>query len=378
MPIYIVLAIGSHWDSGSSVSLQFKSLADELVKRGYQVIILIPGQKKDKVIETGNPLVYTWPSKRPTKLQDALFLRQIIKKYRPVSMVANFAAVNWMMLVGWLMQVRIRIAWYHTVGEAIELDVRENRFTKIYHHIRKSLVYKLTTHIVSVSSYAVQKDLILIYRVPDSKIMVFHNLLKDPLGDRQISFFTQENKPVLTCVARMDYSKGHDILINAMSIIAARFPDVKLRLIGSGTKMKELQKSVKNLGLEHNVVFLGNLTPFDVISELAQSYVNIHPARIDNCSLALIESISVGTPVIASNAGGIPEIIVDNVNGILVAPGDSNALSCAVCRVLESPALRKTYSDNARKYFLSNFELVQGCQKIAAWLERQIWVSGVK
>lgn len=74
----VVLAVGSHWDSGNSVSLQFKAIADELVKRGHQVILLVPGQVSEKVIDIGNPLVFTWPSKRPTKLRDAIFCTALI------------------------------------------------------------------------------------------------------------------------------------------------------------------------------------------------------------------------------------------------------------------------------------------------------------
>ena len=56
-----VLAMGGHWDSGNSVNLEFKGIADDLVKRGNQVVILVPGQLKDKVVSVGNPLVFTWP-----------------------------------------------------------------------------------------------------------------------------------------------------------------------------------------------------------------------------------------------------------------------------------------------------------------------------
>ncbi|WKZ52802.1 MAG: glycosyltransferase family 4 protein [Anaerolineales bacterium] len=365
----VILAVGLHWDSGNSVSLQFKAIADELVRRGYRVVLLVPGQLTDKVIDTGNPLVFTWPSKRPTKLQDAIFLYRIIRKYRPFSIVGNFAAVNWVIVVGWLLQVKNRIAWYHTLVEQSELDNHENAIVRIFYWARKLLVYKLATSIVAVSDYAMREDLTNKYHVPARKITVFHNLLKTPVD---LCPSAQENVN-LVCVGRMDYSKAHDVLIKAMQHVAARFPEVTLRLIGSGKRKKDLEEMAKTLKMEKNVVFVGSIKPEDVLMEFAKSYACIHPARIDNCPLVLIESISVGTPVIASNAGGIPEIIRDDIDGLLTPPGNSEALGLSICKILESAELRQRYSENAKSRFLSEFDLGQGVAKIVTWLESQIY-----
>jgi glycosyltransferase involved in cell wall biosynthesis len=357
----IILAIGGHWDSGNPVALQFKALADELVRRGNDVLILLPGQLGDKIIEKGNPLVYVWPSKRPTKLIDALFLYKIIRKHHPSCLIANFAAVNWMLLVGWLLQIKNRIAWYHTTVEAIETDAPEHRWVRVYHYLRKILIYRLAHHLVAVSSYTARGEILSKFHADPGKVKVFHNLLRDPTKENDYSSSPGEiNDVILTCVARLDYSKGHDILLRAMPLVLKSFPKVELRVIGDGPKNSDLQAMAKALGVESNTQFTGRLKPSAVISHLSQSYVNIHPARVDNCPLALIESISVGTPVIASNAGGIPEIIHDGINGILVPPEDSESLASAICRLLEFPHLRKELAENARRSFLAEFELDQG------------------
>jgi glycosyltransferase involved in cell wall biosynthesis len=360
----ILLAIGGHWDSGNSVSLQFKAIADALVTRGYKVIVLVPGQALDKVVLTGNPLVYTWPSKRPTKLQDAIFLYRIIRRYQPLSIIGNFAAVNWILLVGWLLRVPKRFVWYHTIIEAINMDVREKKVVNTYQTIRKSLVYKLATTIVSVSDYAMNADLISRYGVPKEKIVVFHNLLRTP------EYISTETTPKnLVCVGRLDYSKGHDVLLKAMPAVVSRFPDVQLRLIGDGKRREELEEMTRKFGIEKNVVFVGSVAPKDVLLEFSRSYACIHPARIDNCPLVLIEAMAAGVPVIASNAGGIPEIVRNDFNGILFSPENSEELSRVICKLLESPETRQRYSDNARSYFLSEFEIKQGTQKIINWLD---------
>ena len=80
--------------------------------RGHRVVFLIDGRKVDDEAHDANPAVYTWPSPRPTGTRDWLFMRQLVRRYRPDCLIANFGAVNTMTVVGWAMGVSARVVYY--------------------------------------------------------------------------------------------------------------------------------------------------------------------------------------------------------------------------------------------------------------------------
>ena len=95
----------------------------------------------------------------------------------------------------------------------------------------------------------------------------------------------------------------------------------------------------------------------------------ILPSRSDNCPLVTIESLAVGTPVIGSRVGGIPEVVRDGLDGFLVPPGDPQALAAKLNLILTDHELLRELRANARKGFLSRFEQRGAVRKQSHWLE---------
>src|SRR3990172_9123710 len=144
------------WGWDAPISVHFHALAEELARRGHQVIILVAGQGKKVIDKMANPTVYVWPSRSPTRLADGIFLRGLISRFRPSCLIANFEAVNWMMVLGWLEGIPLRVAWYHTLSGRIDLDFNGSRWKLMALRLRRKQVYRLATHIVAVSSAASQ------------------------------------------------------------------------------------------------------------------------------------------------------------------------------------------------------------------------------
>lgn len=357
------------WDSQNPVSRQFQALAQALADRGHQVIVLVPPRKNNSYPQTGSLKVYSWPSQRPTKLKDAIFLFRLIRQFHPDCLIANFAADNWMMVVGWLLKVSVRIVWYHTMYAAPALDLPRNKFVAEFLRLRKSLVYKLATHIVPVS-HAAAKDIQHYFSVPKKKCTVFHNLLADPYNGLLEKSVVQEN--VITCVGRLEFSKGQDVLIQAMSLLKTKHPNLRLHLIGDGRMKTKLIELAVELDVAGNINFLGEIPHEKVLKELASSFASVVPSRDEAFGLVVIESLAVGTPVIASKIGGIVEIISDYKNGFLVAPGSSEELANAIQIAIDTPELRTQLSNTARNIFLDKFELIRRIHPIANWLENII------
>jgi glycosyltransferase involved in cell wall biosynthesis len=349
-----------------AVTYHFMALGNALAERGHHVIMLLAGQVKEKERLEGNPLIYTWPSIRPVKWRDAYFLFKLISKFHPDCLISNFGANNVMMLVGWLQRVPLRIRWYHTLTSQINIDAKIPRWYMNFLTFRKHCVNKTVTHLVPVSKAALT-DVTTNFHVPLKKCKVIHNSLNDPiLHEKGINNFQHKN---FFCPARLDHSKGQDVLIKATAIIRNDFPDFFVEFLGKGPANRELKDLVSQLRLEQNCKFSGLLPHAEVLKRMAIARTVILPSRSDNCPYALIESIAVGTPVIASNVGGIPEIIRDGVDGFLVPPGNPEALAEKIKAILTDQNLRETMSNNARQHYLNNFELNRSVREQIAWLE---------
>lgn len=352
--------------ANSAVSDYFRSLSLELVHRGYFLVIITPGKRIES--QSSNPAVYCWPSKRPTRFQDALFLAKIIKKYKPVLIMSNFAAVNICILVSFLMGVPLRMARYHTSFDRYLSTQKGKKILIDLQIFRKEIVYKFATMVLPVAE-AMSLELNHIYKVPRKKIKCFHNALED---SHVLNSSINHSGKKLMCVGRLTFGKGQDILIKAMSIVKKNFPEVKLQIIGGGEYASELLSLVDSLELSSSIEFIGQIPHDRIISQMADAYAVVVPSRFEAFSYVIIEAMSAGVPVIASAVGGIPEIVRDRVDGFLVPPENPEILAEHIMEMLNNQELRKTMGKNARDRFLENFELRKAVMNEADWLEKQI------
>lgn len=144
--------------------------------------------------------------------------------------------------------------------------------------------------------------------------------------------------PVVICVARFDPVKGVDLLIQAWPEIASAIPQAVLLLAGDGPLREALDQRIRSTGLSTRVRFLGYRS--DVESILHAADLCVVPSRNEGLSLAAMEAMATGLPVVATRVGGLPEVVVDGETGVLVEPDNPPALASAVIRVLADPTLR--------------------------------------
>ena len=152
--------------------------------------------------------------------------------------------------------------------------------------------------------------------------------------------------PTIVCVALFRPEKGHHVLLDAFVLVRRELPDARLLLVGSGELMGELQDRVRNLGLEGSVEITGPVP--EVWPELARGHVFALASTTEAFGIAIVEAMAAGLPVVASDVGGIPELVEVGVTGELFPPGDSAALAAHLIRILAAPDLRSRMSDAAR------------------------------
>jgi len=152
-----------------------------------------------------------------------------------------------------------------------------------------------------------------------------------------------EGRPLVLTCARLDEQKGHDVLLRA----AAELPGVAFALAGEGPLRAELEALAAELGLSDRVRFLGRRD--DVPALLAACDVFALPSLYEGSSLAVLEAMAARRAVVSSAIGGTEELIEDGRSGLLVAPGDSEALRGALERALGDASLREALAAAARE-----------------------------
>jgi D-inositol-3-phosphate glycosyltransferase len=234
--------------------------------------------------------------------------------------------------------------------------------------IREKFVFSFADRLVAVSN-AVARNLIQWYGIDGSKISVVHNGVDTRLfapsskeeAKRSVGL---ENTRVVLFVGRLSPIKGIDYLMKAAQTILDEFDDVTFLFVGGVPKfMRGHQANPQGLLADINksyndanrLRFLGaipnNLLP--VYYSAADLVVT--PSLYEAAPKVILEAMACGTPVIATNVGGIPEVISDGVNGLLVPPADSMALSRALSLLLRDDPLRLELGDKAEKTISEQF-----------------------
>jgi len=157
---------------------------------------------------------------------------------------------------------------------------------------------------------------------------------------------------ILVSTSRLVTAKGIGELIEAMKLIKNK--RATLKICGDGPDAKHFRTLAKDI---NNIEFMGHIS--NVVGILQSADILVHPTYHEGFGLSLVEAEMCGLPIIASNVGSIPEIVSDNISGILVPPKDVIALASAIERLTSDHEVRKTMGKAGRRIFLENFQFDQ-------------------
>ncbi|MHA1797737.1 MAG: glycosyltransferase family 4 protein [Candidatus Helarchaeota archaeon] len=171
-----------------------------------------------------------------------------------------------------------------------------------------------------------------------------------------------KEKPIILSIGRLIERKGFEYLIKSMREIKIKFPYSKLIIIGKGPLDIKLKELVSNLKLGKNVFFLGEVNGDDIPFYYKNSNVFVLPSIIDKngdtegLGIVLLEAMASGIPIIGTKVGGIPDIIFDGTNGILVEQKNSKSLAKAILKILSNENLSKKFTRNGLKIIKDAFQ----------------------
>ena len=181
---------------------------------------------------------------------------------------------------------------------------------------------------------------------------------------------------VLLHSGRFVPEKGHLLLIEAFDLSIKEYPWMQLWLVGDGEFRPAVERAVSEKGLQEKVFFLGIRN--DVSNLLADCDLFVLSSSYEGFSLAVLEAMAVGKPVVSTRVGGVPELVEDGLTGFLVPPRDPEALSQAILRLVKDHDLcrrmgqagqrkaleRFDISRTAQEYETLYFKLLKKCEKV--------------
>ncbi|MDP8219679.1 MAG: glycosyltransferase [Candidatus Theseobacter exili] len=236
-----------------------------------------------------------------------------------------------------------------------------NIFSKI-----DSILMNMCDKIIAVSN-AVRDFYVENEKIPVSKFEVVRNgVFVEKYNDITVrplhGVSLLEETPICLCVANFTRQKGHETLLQAWKEIESLSGNPVLLLAGSGPEEKRLISIVHELNISKSVRFIG--TRRDVPELMKKSILVILPSHWEGLGIVLMEAMSSGRAVVATEVGGIPEIVDDGQTGLLVPPNDFAALSVALRALISNEKLRNKMGAAGKNKALSNFGIKMMVDKI--------------
>ncbi len=214
--------------------------------------------------------------------------------------------------------------------------------------------------------------------VPASRIHVVYNAINPdlcyavPAGDARRELNIREGVPVVSVIGRLSGEKGQANFLRAFALVAQARPDAKALIVGEGLDGPPLKQLARDLRLDSRVVFTGYQR--DVRKFYEASSVLVVPSKSEGVPNVVLEAMVFGVPIVSTRVGGIPEVIEDGHDALLVPSQDPARLADAIVKVLADPQAASRLARAAREKAATKFSNLTRCSGIAG-LYRQFLAS---
>ena len=312
-----------------------ENLTNSLIKLGHEVIVISLYDYHSVITErmekNGIKIIYL-NKKSGLDLSLTIKLVKIFKEYKPDVVHSHLYAGKYAHVAASMCGVNGKVYTIHNIAknEAGMMNRTFNRF--LFKHC----------HVVPVSlSKEIQKSVVDEYNINFKDTPVIFNGVS--MEKCHIKNDYTGNKKVLH-IGRFSKQKNHEVLVKAFSIVVNRGHDVSLYLYGQGELEESIKELVKNLHMDKNIFFCG-LTD-DVYSVMESTDIFVLPSLFEGMPMTLIEAMGTGMPILASNVGGIPDMIENEKSGLLCEP-TVEQVAAGLEKLISSEEDRKLYGQNA-------------------------------
>jgi len=356
----VLQVLGLHPYKLGSFEDYILAFAQQMNSRGYKAVYIFSGEPHPYIAERLEELdCQYYVQENPRGLHDHYkFISRLITVIREfkvdIIQAQFFPHTNFAVLAGFLTSTPV----FQTVHTLSSLNKKPVRTVGIV----KSVVSSLISKKIFAVSDAVRKDLIDTYRISPKKIQILYNgislskyvsrisehALHDSLG------VSSQAKIVLT-IAHARPEKGLEYLIRAVPAVLEAHPLTQFVFCGGGPLEKDLTILAEETGIGGNVHFLGVRN--DVAGLLRDSDICVLPSLSEASPYAILEAMAMSRAVVASDVGGIPELLIDGKTGFLARPADPGSLAAAINSLLDDSANIERFGVEGRKRVEEEFEL---------------------
>ena len=291
-------------------------------------------------------------------LPGLLRLDKFIREFKPQAIECFTHDANLIGIpIAWLCGVPIRVGTHH--GQFVN-------FSKLRSRLHSAIINSsMTTHFVCVSSRARKQALQ--EGIREEKIRVIFNGVQPVVKDASIRVETRanlglqgEDKMVIN-VGRLVPEKAQRLLIDAAAIVRNHRPDVRFFIAGEGSLRDSLSSQIQANGLEDIFSLLGNRRDIPALLNAADLFVLY--SQTEGMPVSLMEAMSVGLPIIASDLEGVAEIVNAADVGTLIPFGDSSLLANTIIEHFDHPEQSEKQGRNGQKRILQDFSLDRSCSQ---------------
>jgi len=290
-----------------------------------------------------------------------LLARARIQVFHAQDICANIFGVPWARVGGVPAVVASRRWW----------RLSERRPEQIANRWAYRAAHRVVANSPRVAELLAQQD-----GVPPAKIVCVPNFLTEeafralPPGERaawRSRLHVPADALLIGVVARLDRDKDHATLLDAFARVAASAPRAYLVCVGEGPQRTALAGRAQELHLNGRVQFPGTLTPPFNLNHLFD--VSVLCSVTEAFPNSVLEGMAAARPVIATRVGGVPDALHDGETGVLVPPGDPDALAAALRAVIEAPDRARTLGAAAQAYARAEYHESRIIERLSAWYE---------
>jgi len=274
------------------------------------------------------------------------------------------------MPLAWLAGVPLRIATHHGYIEGSSYLL-----ARVHGWLMNS---RITSSVVAVSSqvrdYAIERE-----RTDPEKIQVIENgieaLERSKLGaqereDVRKALGVGVDGVLLLTVGRLTIQKGHTVLLKAIAKLTKELPMAVFAFAGDGKQGETLENEAAALGINEQIRFLG--VRKDIAELLLASDIFVQPSLWEGLSLAMLEALLSGIPVLATEVEGVVDVINNEQHGLLVPPDDADALAEGIARLTRDKKLRARLGRAGRSHAEAHYSIEKMCGQYDE-LVQQLW-----
>lgn len=328
------------------------SLAKSLKENGSDVAVASPGSDPYLFQKLKESDIKAFPLATQDRKWQIFEIAKVIKTFRPDIIHSHMFDANLPSTLASLISRKPIILTIHSTVYELETWKRK---------LINALLSRCVSQVVAVSKAVALK--LNSAGVPANKIICIYNGVdvSQFMGDSKNKFRQElcipDDSRLMGMVANLRPAKDHEMAIKAAAMVIKKVPKTHFMMVGDGVDKtaQALMRLREYLGVSRNVHFLGFRE--DIPNVLKSLDLFVLASKVEGLPVSIIEAMAAGLPVVASNVGGIAELIEEGITGFLVPPGDYNRLAEKIKVILQNPTLAKSMGIEGRKKILNNFSL---------------------